>query len=76
MEQRFNNPRDYQDNLGPVQTVEIKNQQGALSCSGHAAMSAEVQPGSCDMPIQPPQRIDHLEQTIAEWDIGIGILSS
>lgn len=76
MEQRINNPLDYQENLSSVQTVEIKDQQGGLPCSGYAAISTDVQPISCDMSIEPPQRIDHLEETIAEWDIGIGILSS
>jgi len=66
MEKRIINPWDYQDSFGYVQAVEIKNQQGTLYCSGQAALSAEGQPSSGDMPSQLAQSLENLEKVITE----------
>ncbi|MEO7214592.1 MAG: RidA family protein [Mucilaginibacter sp.] len=66
MEKRVINPWDYQDNFGYVQAVEVKNEQGTLYCSGQAALSAEGQPGSGDMPSQLTQALENLETVITE----------
>ncbi len=66
MEKRIINPWTYQDNFGYVQAVEVTNQQGTLYCSGQAAMSAEGQPSSDDMPAQFTQALENLEKVITE----------
>jgi len=66
MEKRIINPWDYQDNFGYVQAVEIKNQAGTLYCSGQAALSAEGEPNSGDMPSQLAQSLENLEKVITE----------
>lgn len=66
MEKRIINPWDYQDNFGYVQAVEVKNQQGTLYCAGQAALNAEGQPSSADMPSQLAQSLENLETVIAK----------
>ena len=66
MEKRIINPWTYQDNFGYVQAIEVKNQQGTLYCSGQAALNAEGQPSTGDMPSQLAQALENLETVIKE----------
>ena len=66
MEKRIINPWTYQDNFGYVQAIEVKNQEGTLYCSGQAALNAEGQPSTADMPSQLAQALENLETVIKE----------
>ena len=66
MEKRIVNPWQWQEKVGYVQAVEIKQAQSTLYCAGQAAMDANGQPGTGDMKTQLLQVIHNLEQVIHE----------
>ena len=64
MEKRIINPWQWQDQRGYVQAVEVKQVEGTLYVSGQAAVNADGQSSTDDMPTQLRQAIQNLEQVI------------
>ncbi|MCB0197071.1 MAG: RidA family protein [Anaerolineae bacterium] len=69
MELRVINPWQWQDALGFVQAIAVKDERRSLMCSGQTAMSAEGQPMyPGDMAAQVNMALDNLEIVLEEAD--------
>ncbi|MFD1470416.1 RidA family protein [Hymenobacter caeli] len=66
MEKRIINPWQWQEKNGYVQAVEVTQPTATLYCAGQAAIDADGQASTGDMPAQLRQVLGNVEQVIAE----------
>ena len=66
MEKRTINPWTWQDKMGYVQAVEVKQTEGTLYCAGQAAVHADGTSSSAAMKIQMKLALQNLEEVISK----------
>lgn len=66
MEKRIINPWIWQDQLGYVQAMEVKDAAGTLYVAGQAAVHADSTSSNADMRTQLSIAIKNLETVISE----------
>lgn len=64
MEKRSINPWTWQEKNGYMQAVEVKQAAALLYCAGQAAIDAQGQPSTGDMPAQLQQVLGNVEQVV------------